>query len=177
MYLYTRLFKSKDIDIVVDYGALRYLSSNYVLVNNERLKKYEIKLEKFDIDLYLPKYSKLALPSQDLLTKFKILRDGFYVPRPEALMALKLGALSDRRDSQKGDKDAIDVLGLLFYSGLELRELGKIFREYKLDYSELLLKTLAEFNPNLLRFLNLNQKSFADLRHEYEKRIRREMEK
>lgn len=32
VYLYTKLSKSKDIDIVIDYGTLRKLDSEYTLV-------------------------------------------------------------------------------------------------------------------------------------------------
>jgi len=39
VYLYTKLHKSKDIDIIVDYDALRRLQADYVMGKNERLKK------------------------------------------------------------------------------------------------------------------------------------------
>ena len=69
VYLYTKLHKSKDIDIVIDYSSLRQLQVNYILNKNERLKKYEIKMnDGFDIDIYVPNYSRLAIPIKDIIS-------------------------------------------------------------------------------------------------------------
>jgi len=83
-------------------------------------KIYEIKLEEgFDIDVYVPKYSKLAIPVGDIM-KMTTVKEGFTVPRPKVLLLLKLGALIDRKESIKGSKDAIDVAGMLFFANCDL---------------------------------------------------------
>ena len=167
VYLYTKLQKSKDIDIIVDYGALRKISQRYTLAKNDRLKKYEIKLERFDIDVYLPKYSKLAVPPEDILLKFRDNIDGINVPKVEVLMTLKLGALSERKESIKGGKDAIDILALLFYSGFKTEKLKEVLDGYAHpEYARLLLDTLNKFDKKMLSYLNLNEKSFSRYKNE-----------
>ncbi len=174
VYLYTKLHKSKDIDCIVDYTELRRLSSKYRMDKNDRLKKYEIKLEQFDIDIYLPKYSVIAIPPEDILSKFQDEREGFEVASAEALMTLKLGAFADRRKSIKGEKDSIDVLGLLFYADLEIRKLAGIFHAYKHpEYPRLILDTLNGFDKQLLGYLNLNEKTFSRLKKDKAEELRK----
>lgn len=64
VYLYTQGLKSKDIDIIVDFSELSKLKQAYNIIKNERLQKYEIKTEGIDIDIYLPHYSALGLPTE-----------------------------------------------------------------------------------------------------------------
>ena len=173
-YLYTRLQKSKDIDVVVDYGTLRRLEGSYRLIKNERLRKYEIKKEKYDIDIYLPNYSKLALKPNDILSKYRDSLGGFHVPIPEALMALKLGAAADRGGSAKGEKDAIDILGLLFYSRMDLPRLNSVLAENGMqERLRLLLSILGNFDRRDLGYLNLNESSFSKLKREHSEGIRK----
>ena len=83
-------------------------------------------------------------------------------------MALKLGAAADRGKTDKGQKDQIDILGLLFYSKPELKILKKILLEYKIaGYMELLESILSNFDLRDLDYLNLNQNSFAKLKRTY----------
>lgn len=44
--------------MVVDFSELGRLKQDFILEKNERLKKYQIKIESVDIDIYLPHYSK-----------------------------------------------------------------------------------------------------------------------
>lgn len=167
-YLYTNLQKSKDIDIIIDYLTLRLLESEYTLSKNDRLAKYEIKLELYDIDIYLPGYSKLTIPPKDIMSKYRSSLLGFSVPIPEVLMALKLGAADARLKSQKGEKDTIDIVGLLFNSGIDLKKLKGLLAEYNLqDYSEFLRSILADFDKGDIHYLNLNENSFAKLKRKY----------
>ena len=162
IYVYTKLYKSKDIDIVVSYDALNRLKSEYALSKNERLKKYEIKLDRFDIDIYLPNYSRLALPLEDVLAHYAENHGGFTLPTPEALLALKFGALLNRKRSIKGEKDMIDVVGMLLYSGLDAKKLYGLLHSYNLThYIDELLGVLKTFDKRLLQYLNLNEKSFS----------------
>ncbi len=173
-YLYTKLQKSKDIDIIVDYETLGLLKGRYTLGKNERLKKYEVKLERYDIDIYLPGYSVLAIPTKDIVARFRDRIEGFTVPKPEALMALKLGAASDRLASMKGMKDSVDILGLLFYSRLDILALRRVLSEYGLmRFMDLLLSIINGFDRRNLGYLNLNENSFAKLKRRYSDEIKR----
>lgn len=173
-YLYTRLQKSKDIDIVIDYRTMGVLESGYKLIKNERLRKYEIKKDKYDIDIYLPNYSALALQPKEILSKYKDSVEGFHVPIPEALMALKLGAAADRGGSAKGEKDSIDILGLLFYSKINLGKLKEILAENGLHrHFRLLLSILNNFDKRDFGYLNLNENSFSKLKSKYAEGIRK----
>ena len=174
VYLYSRLQKSKDIDIIIDYDALPALKKRYKVEKNERLTKYEIKLDKYDIDIYLPNYSRLVPPPRDILSDYRDSLEGFSVPTPEALMALKLGAASARLKSPKGMKDAIDALGLLFNSGLDLTQLKAILSRYGLNsYLGLLTTILSTFDKNDLPYLNLNESSFSKLKRKYLENLRK----
>ena len=172
-YLYTNLQKSKDIDIIIDYPTLRLLESNYTLSKNDRLTKYEIKLELYDIDIYLPGYSKLTIPPKDIISRYRSSIQGFSVPTPEALMSLKLGAAEARLKSQKGEKDSIDILGLLFNSGIDLKKLKDMLLEYNLHrYLEFLSSILSGFEKGDVHYLNLNENSFAKLKRRYLEELR-----
>ena len=100
-YLWTGKHKSKDIDIIVDYETLAKLQQNYRLEKNERLHKYEIKLEKFDIDIYVPFFSELTLPVNDIMKDHTTKVQNIKTIKPEALLILKQGAEIARRNSVK----------------------------------------------------------------------------
>lgn len=111
-WIHTRGAKSRDIDIIVDYPVLAELRLAYPVQKNERLRKYEIKADGFDIDIYLPHYSTtLAVPPEVVLQRLEN-REGFAVPDVETLLVLKLGAWKDRRGTPKGEKDLMDILAL-----------------------------------------------------------------
>jgi hypothetical protein len=129
-YLWTRIHKSKDIDIVVDYDVLRQLSEEFDVVKNARMSKYEIKFDKFDVDIYLPFFSKLAIPPEELdgyTTKI----EGIKTMKPEALLVLKQAAEIERRGSAKGRKDEIDIATLLLHTKVNLNEYMRILKKYK----------------------------------------------
>lgn len=162
VYLYTKLQKSKDIDIIVDYDTLRALGSGQRLNKNDRLRKYEVKRDGFDIDIYLPGYSELVVPVGDITGKLLSKREGISLPRQEVLLMLKLGAYADRMNSIKGGKDAIDILGLLFYSGIDFGLLWRLLAKYKKEqYVRLMIRVLGTFDKKMLVFLKMNEKSFA----------------
>lgn len=49
VFLYTQTLKSKDIDIIVDLEVLARLKNRFDVTKNERLQKYEIKFDGFDL--------------------------------------------------------------------------------------------------------------------------------
>ncbi len=162
IYLWTGKHKSKDIDIIVDYKILSKLQEEYQLIKNDRLKKYEIKLDKFDIDIYLPYYSKLAIPVADL-EEFSVRVQGITTITPESLLILKQGAELERRDSVKGQKDMIDILMILLYGSPDLRLYNKLIVKYNLtNYLTELINVINNFNLKDVDYLDMNLKKFTD---------------
>ncbi|TSC85296.1 MAG: Uncharacterized protein G01um101416_962 [Microgenomates group bacterium Gr01-1014_16] len=112
VWLYTHQLKSKDIDIVVEFDQLEKLRRDYSLFKNDRLKKYEVAQDEIQIDVYVPHYSKLGIPAEQLLSRFQS-TEGFHLPIPEDLLLLKHTAFLGRAGSAKGRKDLLDIISLL----------------------------------------------------------------
>jgi len=157
VYLWTKQQKSKDIDIVVDLSELQKLKQEN-LIKNDRLKKYELKFEEVDVDIYLPYFSKLTMPLESL-EEYSSKIEGFNIASKEALLILKQGAEIDRKNSVKGEKDKIDILSLLFFSDIDFKEYKQILEKYSLEnYFEKLfslLKTFKDYDS-----LNLTPQEF-----------------
>ena len=107
-YLWTKSHKSRDIDIIVDFDELEKIKHNFTLHKNDSLRKYEIKIDEIDIDIYVSYFSTLVIPAENII-KYTSKLEGFNVVIPEALLVLKQGAEIDRRHSIKGEKDMIDI--------------------------------------------------------------------
>jgi len=145
-YLWTGVHKSKDIDIIVDHDTLLRLRRAYDVEKNDGLKTYEIKLEKFDIDIYLPGYSKLALPVDEIMGAAALVK-GIKVPKTEVLLILKQGAEIERRGSVKGKKDAIDMLTLLIHSDLDLEEYRRLLERHGMgEFVDQLTAVVRDFS-------------------------------
>lgn len=143
VFLYTQAMKSKDIDVIVDYGELSKLQLDYTLSKNERLKKYEIKQGEVDVDIYLPHYSDLGVPVSRVIEP-SVSRGGFTVPKLEVLFLLKLYAYSARRGSVKGKKDEVDVFALAFLPEFDWGEYKKLVTEFGFSvYHELFFSLLS----------------------------------
>lgn len=112
VWLYTKQLKSKDIDIVVGLSELEVLKSRYDVVKNERLKKYEFRSEEVSIDMYVPHYSSIGIPAEEILSEAQVV-EGFRVPPREMLLTLKIVPWFSRRGSSKGQKDLLDIISLL----------------------------------------------------------------
>ncbi|MFH1588016.1 MAG: hypothetical protein ABIA76_01605 [Candidatus Diapherotrites archaeon] len=147
VYLYTGLHKSKDIDILVELNELYQLKEKFDLRKNDRLHKYEVSEEGFDIDIYVPFFSELAIPVEELISKHSLMVNGLKTVSVEALTVLKLAAFLDRKNSVKGSKDEIDIVSLLKYGGFN----AKKFREL----------TDSINKPNYFKELNSLIKGFA----------------
>lgn len=172
IYLWTGKHKSKDIDIIIDFKLLSQLQEKYRLIKNDRLKKYEIKFDEFDIDIYLPYYSKLTLPVSELF-EFSVMVQGIKTIIPEALLILKQGAELERRYSVKGQKDEIDILTLLIYSGLDLDKYNKLIVRYDLiNYIEELKTVIEKFDTREVHYLDMNLKKFVDWKKKYILRLK-----
>ena len=162
VYLWTGMHKSKDIDIIVDFKTLNKFKQNYDLGKNPQLRKYEIKLEKFDIDIYVPYFSKFIIPATDVMKKVSSIQ-GFTVPEVEILLVLKQSAEIDRKGSIKGEKDAIDIITLLSKANFEKKKYFRILKAYNiLNYAGELERLLKEFNPKNSEHVGMGFKEFQN---------------
>lgn len=124
----------------------------------------------------MPSYSKLAIPAEDILSKFTVHKEGFKLPSIESLLCLKFSAFLDRKMSIKGQKDAIDLLGLMSYPGIDMRKLHEVSSAYGLNgMGREMLALLRAFDSESLKYLNLNPKSFSGLRHRLEPEIKKHL--
>jgi len=174
VWLWTKQYKSKDIDIIVDLKELTKLKEKYSLQKNDRLKKYEIKLENIDIDIYVPFYSKLAIPVEELL-KEKIKINGINTISCESLLILKQSAEIERRNTIKGKKDAIDLFTLLLYAPIDFKKYFALVKKYKkTEFLKELIKEIKNFDPkDAEKYLNLNYNEFSKKK----KKLLKEIEK
>lgn len=163
VYLYTKALKSRDIDFICDYEELQKLKLQFDLIKNGRLKKYEIHMGEFDVDIYVPFYSELGIPVEDLESMTKSV-SGIQVLSKEALLILKQKAYFDRAGSAKGEKDKLDILTLL-KSGLDFEEYAALLKKYGLyTFSADLKKLFSETRD--APELGLQEHAFARLKRE-----------
>ncbi|MBI4450456.1 hypothetical protein HY642_00645 [Candidatus Woesearchaeota archaeon] len=162
-YLWTKQHKSKDIDIIVpDIAELSALKQKYSLSKNDRLRKYEIKFEEVDVDIYFPYYSQLALPIEDIAGETARV-EGFEVILPEVLLILKQGAEFDRQASVKGQKDRIDIMTLLCYAKIDFRKYNRLLASHKAEnYRQRLREIIMQFRD--LKHLNLNPREYSRIK-------------
>ncbi len=169
VWLYTRSAKSRDIDIIVDFEGLEKLRGEMPLRKNERLRKYEVTVEGISIDVYVPYYSLLIVPPEEIMRRTRVI-EGFKVPEPEVLLALKQQAELERSPSIKGLKDRIDILALLSFVDLE-KYISIVGREYLKRLRSIVVSADEEF-----RYLGYrNPREVKKLRRELLERIERVM--
>ncbi len=145
IYLWAKQQKSKDVDIVVEINELQKLKQEN-LIKNDRLKKYEIKLEEIDVDIYVEHFSELAIPVSDL-KKYSSKVEGFSVVLPEALLILKQKAEIYREYSVKGEKDRIDIMSILLFTKFDFKRYQDVLTRHKLEhYLDRLIKLIREFS-------------------------------
>lgn len=169
-YLLVGLHKSKDIDIIVDTKDLIYFKENYDLRKNERLKKYEVKFQETDLDIYTPYFSKLTIPVEDIIN-YKTKIQNIYTIIPEVLLILKQGAEEEREVSVKGGKDRIDIMTLIFYSNIDFNKYYSLLKKYNLlRYYDRLKKIINNFKE--IDYLNLNPREFKLKKEEISKKLK-----
>jgi hypothetical protein len=131
IYLYTKALKSKDIDIIIDYNELEKFKREFEIFKNERLKKYEIKIEEIDIDIYLPYFSDLKFPLEKIKDHIQSI-EGFKVPIPEILLILKVATYFERRGTTKGEKDFLDIFILIKNEKINWQKYKELIENYQL---------------------------------------------
>jgi len=162
VYLYTQALKSKDIDIIVDYSDLGTLKEDFNITKNERLSKYEIKAEGIDIDIYLPHYSDLGIPVEEIV-KYTDKIEGYAIPQKEMLILTKLKAYRSRQGSIKGEKDKIDIISLLLLPDFDYERYCKFIKQYDFTHFNNLLKKLLE-NTYEIPEIGLNRHMFSKMK-------------
>ena len=131
VFLYTKALKSKDLDLVLSFDELEKLKEEFEVFKNERLKKYEARVEEIEVDIYTPFYSNPGLPAEDI-QNFVIVLEGFKVPQKEILAILKQKALLARKESVKGRKDLADLISLFRLEDFDWEKYHQIIKNYKL---------------------------------------------
>jgi len=162
VYLYTRGIKSKDIDIIVNYDQLSGLEKEYILNKNNRLKKYEARKNEVQIDIYLPYFSNLGIPVEDLIEKENQLK-GFRVLNVNYLFVLKVYSLSQRGRTPKGRKDFIDIISLWQTKNININNVVKIIDKYQLKKELQTFENFIKENVELPE-LNLSRHYYAKIK-------------
>lgn len=161
-YLYTKELKSKDIDILIEYGELGKLKKEYDVVKNERLKKYEARRGEVQIDMYLPHFSSIGIPVETLMDNFKSL-EGFRVLESEWLICLKIYVLHVRGRTPKGEKDFLDILSLFRIKTYDAKKLKTILKKYNFGTCIDVFRQLLSERTNALE-IGLNDHSYKKLK-------------
>ena len=142
IYLWTHGMKSEDIDLVLEnWSELDRLKEQYNLTKNDRLHKYEYNSGGIDVDIYIPHYSELAIPCEDIVGMCSVV-SGIKTVDPEPLLMLKQAAEVDRRGTVKGGKDVLDILSLLVSGSVDFKKYGELLGKYRLEEYRQELKSL-----------------------------------
>lgn len=170
VFLLTKSLKSKDIDIILDYPELKKIKQGFDLIKNERLKKYEIKISEIDVDIYVYHYSNPGLPAEEV-EKYSLWLEGFRIPRAEILLVLKLAAWQNRQGTPKGEKDKIDIIGLLSLPQFDFHLYKSVLAQYgQPHFLERLVRLILELRE--VKELGLNQYKFSRLKKEVLRKLR-----
>ena len=156
--LWTNSQKSNSIDIIIEYETLDYLKGNYYLRKNDHLKKYEIIVDEVDIDIYLPYFSNLGIPIEEIIIH-KVKVKGFTTLPAELLLILKQKAEIDRRDSIKGQKDSVDILNLLMSLDIDWEKYREYVEKYNFrEYKRELFHIINAFD--MLEYIGMNPREY-----------------
>jgi len=169
IFLYSKTLKSKDIDLIIDYNELDKIRKEFQLFKNERLKKYEIKIEEIDIDIYLPHFSKLGFPAEEIKNYCQSI-EGFLAPIPEVLLIMKIFTFNNRKGTTKGRKDLIDIFSLLKEEKINWRKYKELVEKYNLNKINEELKNLIS-SQTAIPELNLLNHQIAKLKREVSKNL------
>jgi len=172
IYLWTHALKSKDIDVLLtSWEDLEKIKKEYEPKKNDRLKKYEIIILDIDVDIYLPHYSQMIIPCNQLIT-MAIEKEGFMVLKPEPLLILKQHAMLDRKDSIKGQKDRVDILSLLMSKTIDFNDYVQLLEKHSLPYFKDELQKMIKLAKEEFFYLNVtNLREIKKLKNEWTKNL------
>lgn len=103
---------SHDLDLYLSLAGKNELRDRYEVIRNQRLGKDSAIIDGEDVDLYIERQHRLAIPYDEIIAYAQDI-DGIRVAALEHLLVLKLDAAQDRRASAKGDKDVRDLTRIL----------------------------------------------------------------
>lgn len=169
IFLYAHALKSKDVDIIVDYDELEKLKKEYDIIKNDRLRKYEMKMEGIDIDIYLPFFSQIGFPLEDFKNYLQS-QEGFMVPKPEVLLIMKVYVAQERKGTTKGRKDIMDIFSLLSKKIIKWQDYHQVIEKYHLKNLQKELITLVA-NQKAIPELNLLNHQISRLKKEVLKNL------
>lgn len=162
VFLYSKSLKSKDIDIIINYDVLAKLKETEEVFKNERLKKYEINAGYFDVDIYVPHYSKLGIEVEEI-KKHIANKEGFTVPVLEILFLMKLFAWHNRRGSSKGQKDELDIISLAILPEFDWKKYLEFVKKYNFSgHNEEFIELLKKVRS--IKELNINEQKIAKIK-------------
>ncbi|MBI4154712.1 hypothetical protein HY498_01360 [Candidatus Woesearchaeota archaeon] len=170
IYFYTKGLKSKDIDVIIDFDNLNEIRKKYDIKKNDHLKKYEIKVDDIDIDIYVKNFSELPVPVEEIEININLI-ENYRVVKPEILLILKQAAEFDRGHSEKGLKDRIDIMNLLINGNIDFDFYNELIERYRLNNFRSKLIDLTK-NFNELNYLNLNVKEYKNIKLKLLKKLK-----
>lgn len=144
VFLYTGGQRSTDVDIAVDFPSLGRLQQEFgaALTKNPNLRKYELIIDRVEVDVLVVHFSNAGIPIEELLEP-TVSITGFRVMSAEGLLAMKLCAWIDRAGRPKGDKDEADVLSMLSVITFDWEQYRTITSKAHTKYLQLLPGALA----------------------------------
>jgi hypothetical protein len=157
IYLYTKALKSKDIDIVIEYDQLEKFKKEFSIFKNERLRKYEAKIEEIDVDIYLPYFSDLKFPLEKIKDHVQSI-EGFKVPIPEILLILKVATYFERKGTTKGEKDFLDIFALIKDEKIDWQRYKELVEKFQLKEINQKLKEIISLAKSIPQLDLLNHK-------------------
>jgi hypothetical protein len=162
VYVYSKSLKSKDVDIIVDYAVLARIKETNEIFKNERLRKYEINIGNFDVDIYIPHYSEIGIAVEEI-KKHVVNKKGFNVPVLEVLLLMKLFAWHNRRGSSKGQKDELDIFSLALLPEFNWKKYVKFVEKFNFSKQhQEFLKLLK--STHSIKELAINEQQMARFR-------------
>lgn len=171
VYLWTKALKSKDVDIILkDFESLSYLKKKYGLKKNELLKKYESLINEVSVDIYVPYFSELVIPCEDLI-EMAVSKEGFETLPTEILLILKQEAEMERRTSLKGRKDRIDIISLLI-SNIDFEKYFEIVKRYNLKDYPRELRKLVKASEEEFKYCGIEFMKIKKLKNEILQNLR-----
>ncbi|MDP2930559.1 MAG: hypothetical protein Q8N56_03065 [bacterium] len=157
VFLYTKALKSKDIDIILDYGELAKIKNDFGISKNERLKKYETNIDETSIDIYLPHFSEIGFPLEDIKSYCRS-SEGFIVPIPEVMLIFKTHVLKERSGTTKGRKDLLDIFSLLDKTEINWKVYRSLIKKYGLEKLREGLREIIQHQSSLAEIGLTNHK-------------------
>ncbi len=161
-YFYAKALKSKDIDILLGFDQLPIIEKLYRLNKNERLSKYQAVKGEIEIDIYLPHFSQIGIPVEELINKTAQI-EGFKVLDADWLLALKIYTLAERGRTPKGRKDFLDLVSLIMSGRVDLKKVREIMKRFRIEKA---MEVLQEFlqEADKIEELGLNVHQFSKLK-------------